>query len=167
MKRSEKCAASELFAVLYPSLAGWCRRLVDDDDTAHEIASEAFARLWARWSSVEEPRGFLYVTAANLVRDQWRRLERERRAMRHVTAQAALDALHQGERAESVVPVRLLVQSLPERLRTPVLLYYYADLPIREVALQMGRKEGTVRADLHAARELLRARLGGHLDHTH
>ncbi|WP_042424988.1 RNA polymerase sigma factor [Streptacidiphilus anmyonensis] len=167
MKRSEKSAASELFAALYPSLAGWCRRLVDDDDTAHEIAAEAFARLWARWSSVEEPRGFLYVTAANLVRDQWRRLERERRAMRHVTAQVALDAARHGESAVAAVPVRLLVQSLPERLRTPVLLYYYADLPIREVALQMGRKEGTVRADLHAARELLRARLGGHLDHTH
>jgi RNA polymerase sigma-70 factor (ECF subfamily) len=167
LKRSEKCAASELFAALYPSLAGWCRHLVDDDDTAHEVASEAFARLWARWSAVEEPRGFLYVTAANLIRDHWRRLERERRAMRHVTAQAALDAVRHGESVEATVPVRLLVQSLPERLRTPVLLYYYADLPIREVALQMGRKEGTVRADLHAARELLRARIGGHLDHTH
>ncbi|RAG83577.1 RNA polymerase subunit sigma-24 [Streptacidiphilus pinicola] len=167
MKRSKQSAASELFAALYPSLAGWCRRLVDDDGTAHEIASEAFARLWARWAAVEEPRAFLYVTAANLVRDQWRKLERERRAMRQVTAQAALDADRHGESAEAAVPVRLLVQSLPERLRTPVLLYYYADLPIREVALHMGRKEGTVRADLHAARELLRARLGGHLDHTH
>ncbi|MEZ0068900.1 RNA polymerase sigma-70 factor (ECF subfamily) [Streptacidiphilus sp. MAP12-20] len=167
MKRSQESAASELFAALYPSLAGWCRRLVDDDGTAHEIASEAFARLWARWAAVEEPRGFLYVTAANLVRDHWRKLERERRAMRQVTTQAVLDAGRHGESAEAAVPVRLLVQSLPERLRTPVLLYYYADLPVREVSLLMGRREGTVKADLHAARELLRARLGGHLDHTH
>ena len=152
LKQSQDRAASELFAALYPSLAGWCRRLVDDDGTAHDIASEAFTRLWARWTTVEEPRGFLYVTAANLVRDHWRKLERERRAMRHATTQAALDAGRQADSADTTVPVRLLVQSLPARLRTTVLLYYYADLPIREVSLLMGRKEGTVKADLHAAR---------------
>ncbi|MEZ0093550.1 RNA polymerase sigma factor [Streptacidiphilus sp. EB129] len=164
MSRSQERAASELFAALYPSLAGWCRRLVDDDGTAHEIAAEAFTRLWARWTKVQEPRGFLYVTAANLVRDHWRKLERERRAMRRATTEAVVGL--QGEPHDASVSVRLLVQSLPERLRTPVLLYYYADLPVREVSELMGRKEGTVKADLHAARELLRSKLGGHLDRT-
>ncbi|MCL8010955.1 RNA polymerase sigma factor [Streptomyces sp. AS02] len=165
MKRSRDKAASELFAALYPRLAGWCRRLVDDDETAHEIASEAFTRLWARWSRVEEPRGFLYVTAANLVRDHWRKLERERKAMRRVTAEAEVNS--RTEQADPPDPsVRLLVQSLPERLRTPILLHYYADMPIREVSVLTGRKEGTVKADLHAARELLRAHLRRSLDHT-
>ncbi|MBQ1089308.1 MULTISPECIES: RNA polymerase sigma factor [Streptomyces] len=162
MKRSREKAASELFAALYPRLAGWCRRLVDDDETAHEIASEAFTRLWARWSSVSEPRGFLYVTAANIVRDHWRKLERERRAVHRVTTEAALTP--QPEQADP--SVRLLVQSLPERLRVPILLHYYADMPIREVSALTGRKEGTVKADLHAARELLRAHLRRSLDHS-
>ncbi|MGW0855944.1 RNA polymerase sigma factor [Streptomyces sp. NPDC002690] len=155
-------AASELFAVLYPRLAGWCRRLVDDDGTAHEIASEAFTRLWARWTSVDEPRGYLYVTAANLVRDHWRSLERERKAVRRVVAEEVV-----GGHAEQADPsVRMLVQSLPERLRVPILLHYYADMPIREVSVLTGRKEGTIKADLHAARELLRAHLRRSLDHT-
>ncbi len=162
MKRSRDRAASELFAALYPRLAGWCRRLVDDDETAHEIASEAFTRLWARWTSVEEPRGFLYVTAANLVRDHWRKLERERRAVRRVTAEVVVRP--HPEQADP--SVRLLVQSLPERLRVPILLHYYADMPIREVSAATGRKEGTVKADLHAARELLRVHLRRSLDHT-
>ena len=157
MRRSDEREAAELFAALYPRLAGWCRRLVDDDGTAHEIASEAFTRLWARWTKVEEPRGFLYVTAANLVRDHWRKLERERRAMRRATTEEIVKQ----QRAEAGDPsVRLLVQALPQRLRTPVLLYYYADLPVREVSALMGRNEGTVKADLHAAREMLRAKLG-------
>ncbi|WEH40637.1 RNA polymerase sigma factor [Streptomyces sp. AM 2-1-1] len=155
-------AASELFAVLYPRLAGWCRRLVDDDGTAHEIASEAFTRLWARWTSVEEPGGFLYVTAANLVRDHWRKLERERRAVRRVVTETAVV----GHAEQADPSVRMLVQSLPERLRVPILLHYYADMPIREVSALTGRKEGTVKADLHAARELLRAHLRRSLDHT-
>ncbi|MFI1564544.1 RNA polymerase sigma factor [Streptomyces sp. NPDC020490] len=162
MKRSRERAASELFAALYPRLAGWCRRLVDDDETAHEIASEAFTRLWSRWTAVAEPQGFLYVTAANLVRDHWRKLERERRAVRRATVEAAVRPP-----AEPADPsVRLLVQSLPDRLRVPILLHYYADMPIREVAVLTGRKEGTVKADLHTARELLRAHLRRSLDHT-
>ncbi|MEU2285730.1 RNA polymerase sigma factor [Streptomyces sp. NPDC013178] len=162
MKRSRERAAAELFAALYPRLAGWCRRLVDDDETAHEIASEAFTRLWARWTAVTEPRGFLYVTAANLVRDHWRRTERERNAVRRATVEAAVNPP-----AEPADPsVRLLVQSLPERLRVPILLHYYADMPIREVSVLTGRREGTVKADLHAARELLRAHLRRSLDHT-
>ena len=162
MKRSREQAASELFAALYPRLAGWCRRLVDDDETAHEIASEAFTRLWARWTSVAEPRGFLYVTAANIVRDHWRRLERERKAVHRVTTETAV----RPHTEPSGPSVRLLVQSLPERLRVPILLHYYADMPVREVAAVTGRKEGTVKADLHAARELLRAHLRRSLDHT-
>ena len=158
-------AASDLFTDLYPGLAGWCRRLVDDDGTAHEIASEAFTRLWGHWTAVREPRGFLYVTAANLVRDHWRKLDRERRAIRQVTAEAEL--AHHQEGPDASISVRMLVRSLPERLRTPVLLYYYADLPIREIAQLTRRKEGTVKSDLHAARELLRAGLGGYLDHAH
>ncbi|MDQ0950494.1 RNA polymerase sigma-70 factor (ECF subfamily) [Streptomyces phaeochromogenes] len=162
MKRSREKAASELFAALYPRLAGWCRRLVDDDETAHEIASEAFTRLWARWTNVAEPRGFLYVTAANLVRDHWRKMERERRAVRRAGDEVAVRP--QNEQADP--SVRLLVQALPERLRVPILLHYYADMPIREVSALTGRKEGTVKSDLHAAREMLRAHLRRSVDHT-
>src|ERR1700685_4145522 len=84
-------AAEELFKNTYPKLAGWVRRLVDDEDTAHEIAAEAFVRLLSRWTKVESPQSYLYMIATNLVRDHWRKAERERRAMRSVTAATALD----------------------------------------------------------------------------
>src|SRR5271155_2789519 len=84
-------AAEELFRTAYPKLAGWVRRLVDDDDTAHEIAAEAFVRLLARWTKVDSPQSYLYMIATNLVRDHWRKAERERRAIRSVTVATALD----------------------------------------------------------------------------
>ena len=76
-----------------PGWPGWVRRLVDDDDTAHEIAAEAFARLLARWTRVDNPQSYLYMIATNLIRDHWRKAERERRALRSVTAGADLDAV--------------------------------------------------------------------------
>jgi RNA polymerase sigma-70 factor (ECF subfamily) len=86
----------QLFRAAYPKLAGWVRRLVVDDDTAHEIASEAFVRLLSRWPRPGNPQSYLYRIAANLVKDHWRKTERERRAMRRVTAGAAPEAVNAG-----------------------------------------------------------------------
>src|ERR1700758_1689963 len=149
--------AEQLFAAHYPKLAGWVRRLVDDDDTAHEIASEAFVRLLSRWTRVDSPQSYLYMIATNLIRDHWRKAERERRAIRSVTAGAALD-----EVAYPVqdVDVRNLIASLPPRLRDPFLLHYYGGFGIREVATLLHRPEGTIKADLFAARARLRSVLG-------
>jgi RNA polymerase sigma-70 factor, ECF subfamily len=150
-------AAEELFRGVYPKLAGWVRRLVDDDDTAHEIASEAFVRLLARWTRVDSPQSYLYMIATNLIRDHWRKAERERRAMRSVTAGAARD---EGAYPVQDVDVRNLIASLPPRLRDPFLLHYYGGFGIREVATLLRRPEGTIKADLFAARARLKTLLG-------
>src|SRR5260370_32835124 len=119
-------AAAELFKGVYPKLAGWIRRLVDDDDTAHEIASEAFVRLLSRWTRVESPQSYLYMIATNLVRDHWRKTERERRAIRRVTPGAAPDPVAQPvQDAEGPA----LIPPLPPRLRDPFLLHYYGGFP--------------------------------------
>src|ERR1700684_4152168 len=147
----------ELFRGTYPKLAGWVRRLVDDDDTAHEIASEAFVRLLGRWTKVDNPQSYLYMIATNLVRDHWRKTERERRAIRSVTAGAAVEEV---TFPVQDVDVRDLIASLPARLRDPFLLHYYAGFPVREVAALLHRPEGTIKADLFAARARLKTALG-------
>ncbi|HEV2371589.1 MAG TPA: RNA polymerase sigma factor [Streptosporangiaceae bacterium] len=153
----DRLAAEELFMATYPRLAGWVRRLVDDDETAHEIASEAFTRLLARWSSLDNPQSYLYMIATNLVRDHWRKTGRERRALRTVGAAGPDDQVHHPAQD---VDVRALIQSLPDRLRQPFLLYHYAGFPVREIANLLGRPEGTIKADLHQARARLRAAMG-------
>ena len=150
-------AAEELFKGVYPKLAGWVRRLVDDDDTAHEIASEAFVRLLSRWTRVDSPQSYLYMIATNLVRDHWRKTERERRAIRSVTAGATADPVAYPDQD---VDVRNLIASLPRRLRDPFLLHYYGGFGIREVAALLRRPEGTIKADLFAARAKLKTALG-------
>jgi RNA polymerase sigma-70 factor, ECF subfamily len=155
--RARPANADELFRTTYPKLAGWVRRLVDDDDTAHEIASEAFVRLLSRWTKVDSPQSYVYMIATNLVRDHWRKTERERRAMRSYTAGADLEAVtHPGQD----VDVRNLIETLPAKLRDPFLLHYYAGFAIREVATLLHRPEGTIKADLFAARAKLKTALG-------
>jgi RNA polymerase sigma-70 factor, ECF subfamily len=157
LRMSDQQAVEDLFNACYPRLAGWVRRLVDDDETAHEIASEAFTRLLARWTGLDNPQSYLYVIATNLIRDHWRKAGRERQAIRVLSTAGAADPVY---RPAEDVDVRALIQALPERLRTPFLLHYYGGFPIKEVAGMVGRPEGTIKADLYQARARLKTALG-------
>jgi RNA polymerase sigma-70 factor, ECF subfamily len=141
--------AELLFTRVYPMLAGWVRRLVDDDDTAHDIASEAFVRLLSRSARVDRPQQYLYVIAVNLIRDHWRKTRRERWAFARACAGGAAGAVVDPVQD---VEVRQLIGSLPVRLREPFLLHYYGGLRICDVAALLCRPEGTLKAALFAAR---------------
>ena len=157
LRTSDHQAVEEFFNACYPRLAGWVRRLVDDDDTAHEIASEAFARLLSRWSGVDNPQSYVYMIATNLVRDHWRKSGRERTAMRVMTAAGAAELTYQPAQD---VDVRALIAALPDRLRSAFLLHYYGGFGVKEVAAMLGRPEGTIKADLFNARARLKAAVG-------
>jgi RNA polymerase sigma-70 factor (ECF subfamily) len=144
----------DLFTATYPTLAGWVRRLVEDDETAHEIASEAFTRLMSHWSTPDDPHAYLYKIATNLIRDHWQRTRRTRSALRSMAAGLRDE---QVPAPDSGLRLRDLLEPLPEHQRTAVLLHYLAGLPIRDVALVVDRPVGTVKSDLHLARVRLRA----------
>jgi RNA polymerase sigma-70 factor, ECF subfamily len=147
-------AALALWNEHYAPLAGWCAALVGDRDAAHDIAAEAFARLLSKWITVHDPKGYLYVTATNLVRDRWRREQRDRKL------QARLEETTPVSTPACDPWLRDLVERLPERLRKPVLLHYYADMSVAEVAAALHKPEGTIKRMLYDAR----ARLAGWLE---
>jgi RNA polymerase sigma-70 factor (ECF subfamily) len=152
---AREAAAAALFSAVYPRLAGWCRTLVRSDETAHEIAAEAFTRLWSRWAAVKTPVPYLYSVASNLIRQQWRHEDRERRALSRI----ATDAREPAPAADQDTALTHLVRALPTRQRIPVLLHYYAGFSIDEIARTLHRRPGTVKSDLYNARQALRAEL--------
>ena len=141
--------ARQLWDLHYAQLAGWCAALVGDREAAHDIASEAFTRLLAKWIGVRDPRGFLYVTATNLARDRWRGEQRDRRL------NARLKIVTPTSAPASDPWLRDLVERLPDRMRAPVLLHYYADMSIAEVAIALHRPQGTIKRTLSDARNRL------------
>ena len=140
-------------------LVGWTTKLVGDPDLAHDFATEAFVKLLRHWSSVREPRAWLYVTVANLVRDHWRKRGHEAMAYeRHEAGARQNTAQSDGDLATNLT-VRAAVMALPDRLRMPVLLHYFADLPVTQVANHLGKSEGTIKRDLYDARAIMAVRL--------
>jgi RNA polymerase sigma-70 factor (ECF subfamily) len=144
---------TETFRQEFPRLAGYCMGLVADRDLAGDLAQEALARTWGRWTAIRDPHAYAYLVATNLARRAWR--DRGRRTA--VTVRLASDM------GAPVLPVDGsmldLIARLPEKLRVPVLLHYYADLPAERVARILRRPAGTIRQRWHEARRLLASML--------
>ena len=150
----DEAAFAELYRQHFGPLSGYALALTGDRGTAVDVAQEAFTRLYVRFRRVRDPRAWLFFVATNLSRDHWRRSTRDRdltSALTPLTARA--DPAHDPW-------LRDLVERLPERLRTAVLLHYYADLPVEEVARLTHRPLGTVKRRLHEARGLLADSIG-------
>lgn len=147
----------QVYLAHFGRLAGWATSLVGDRDLGHDVATEAFVRLLRHWADVEEPRPWLYATVANLVRDHWRKRGRESSAYERFQSGGGTqpDVAPPGPDAENTLDVRAAVAGLPDRLRSVVLLYYYADLTVGQVARELGKSEGAVKRDLYDARALL------------
>ena len=56
--------------------------------------------------------------------------------------------------------VRAAIDALPEKFRLAIILHYYNDLDIKKTAEILKIPEGTVKYNLHKAREILKERLG-------
>lgn len=143
--------AAEEFAVVFrrefPRLAAYCAGLVGDRDLGADLAQEALARTWSRWTKVSDPRAYSYLVATNLARRHWKQQARHRQALPRLSADPAV--------SDAGGEVRDLVDRLPERLRRATVLHYYADLPVDQVARLLHRPSGTIRQRLHHARRLL------------
>jgi RNA polymerase sigma-70 factor (ECF subfamily) len=134
--------------------SGVCRALtlaLGDRAAAEEATQEAFVKAWLRWrrvSAMERPAGWVYVVAVRHALRSRRALERRPVAERDA---AAVDV-----DVDEQLDALALLERLAPRQRLAVVLRYYADLPLDDVAEAMACSVGTVKSTLHTALERLR-----------
>ena len=119
-----------------------------------DAVSEAIARAWEKRETLRDEALFSTWMTRILIRvcvDIQRRQKR-------MTPVDTLPETPTGE--DSCAALREAVDSLPQKLRTMVVLYYMEGYEVLEVARIMGTTKGAVCAGLSRAREKLRAMLG-------
>lgn len=129
----------------YPRLARAMFAYTGDREVGYELAQEAMTRAWSHWARVaqlENPAAWTCRVATNLANSTWRRMRLSRRV-----------SIYRGTEevsAEPDVGVRLAVPravaELPRRQRTAIVLRYFSDLPVEDVARLMDCRPGTVTA---------------------
>jgi RNA polymerase sigma-70 factor (sigma-E family) len=127
----------------YVSVVRTAYLITGDREEAVDLAQEAFARAYERWRSVsrmDRPGGWLQRVVANLA-ISWRR----QRRFRADVGAGEVDAVVADEEASDLDLLEAL-RALTPGQRAAIVLRYYADQPVEEVARALGKRPGTVRA---------------------
>lgn len=102
----------------------------------------------------ERLRAWLMTVTVNKCRDYLRSARRSR-------AVPLADLPAPPDNADEVLEVRAALEKLPPKLRVPVYLFYYEQLPTKQIAQILHLSDAAVRSRLHDARKRLRDLLGG------
>jgi RNA polymerase sigma-70 factor (ECF subfamily) len=156
-------------------LCNYLVRQLENESDAADIAQETFVRVYhnrARFDPAQKFSTWLYTIATNLVRDRfrWRNrhpqisLDGERKeagAMLDALPDPAASPSDQMAAEECAVEVRKAIESLPDDLRSPLILSEYEGLSHAEIGSVLNCTPKAIETRLYRARNHLRKRLAG------
>lgn len=122
-----------------------------DAEIASDAVAEAYAQVLHRGSAVRDPQAWT-----------WRAAFRIASGALKARRVAAVAPVQPGDYSDRYADPDLLdaLRRLPEGQRAAVVLFYYADLPISQIAQRLGSNGLAVRANLSRGRRRLRQLLG-------
>jgi RNA polymerase sigma-70 factor (ECF subfamily) len=138
-------------------------RFCRDRGRAEEMAQDAFVRAYralATWRQDAAFSTWLFALSMNVYRSHLRRVPPPA-----LSLDAVAEPVRPGgqrddlERADRDATIRAAVQTLPPRYRDAMTLFYFQDMDIASAARTLGVAEGTLKARLFRARDLLRRKL--------
>jgi RNA polymerase sigma factor (sigma-70 family) len=124
---------------------------------AEDIAQDAFLRAFDHWERIQHPSAWVRKVAVRRAGRTVRRRLLEARALARLVAGRGPAVAELPERDAEVWRA---VRALPRRQAQVVALRYVADASVAEIARTLDLAEGTVKAQLHRARQSLAVRLG-------
>ena len=121
-----------------------------DREVASEAVAEAFAQAIRRGGGVRDPRAWVWRTGFRIAAGELKRRSRW------------VHALPEGRYEDPGIDdeLRAALGRLPDRQRAAVVLHYYADASVREIAARTGMSTLAVRANLSRGRRRLKELLG-------
>jgi RNA polymerase sigma factor (sigma-70 family) len=138
-------AADESFGAFYGDrfapLSRLAFLLTGSSDAADEIAQEACEQVLRRWDDIDHPRAYARRAVISGARSWGRR--------RTVRESAPSERERFAELDGDAIAVRLALADLPERQREVLVLRFYADLKVDDIAVEVGARPGTVKSLIH------------------
>lgn len=163
VRRGDRSAYGELVRRYEKKLLRTIYRMVGDIETAEDLAQEAFHKAYDRLDQFDSSKRFgpwLFQIGVNRAID-WLRKYRKRRQVRlsEMSDEGAPYEIEDADPRPSVElsqEVQHVLQQIPLKYRTVLMLRDLEGFPSSEVAAVLGRKEPTIRWRLLRAREMFR-----------
>lgn len=149
---------TEFVHATWPSLYRTAYLMLGEHQLAEDLVQTALAKTYASWHRVRDPGAapaYARVVLANTAASWFRKRSWRNEHPSEVLPETA------GEHDPSDRPAVIdALRSLAPRQRAVVVLRYYDDLPVRDVARALGISEGTVKSQTADALGRLRQQLG-------
>ena len=125
--------------------------ITGNKQTAEDVVQESFILLFRTLDRLKSPKAFGSYFYRIITRTAWKLSAKDKKNIPTENTQIADGAFSPQNYAELYEAVK----ALDVKLRTTVVLFYFNDLSVKDIAKITGTLEGTVKSRLHTAREKL------------
>lgn len=141
-RATRRDALLRLYDAEHDGMVRLAHLLTGSAPTAEDVVQEAFVRVFERLDAVDEPGAYLRRTVVNLSRDHHRRRDVAERWQRRqppspLGLEPELDETWQA------------LTALPEAQRTALVLRFYVDMKVADIAAVLDLPTGTVKSQIH------------------
>jgi len=165
-QRGEEDACDELFKAVGKKALWTAYLMAGCMDIAEDIIQEAFFECFRCIKNLQNPQLFPAWFKRILVRTCRRIIQKEKRKLTvsfdddvSEALASSCDDFEKVEMDQTSLTIRKAVNGLNPEMRMTVILYYYDDMTIREIAQAMNCFQGTVKSRLYYAKKVLEKEL--------
>ena len=167
-------AFSPLVAKYHPCIYTHIHKRVRDVEIAKDLTQETWLKAFRAINTFRGESGFyswLYRIAENVITDFFRKRKVDTEPL-HLIDECRITETdpcpsHAVERAELREHLQKALTALTPIRRHVFLLYYHHELPIKAIAAEIGRSEGTIKSHLRNARLQLQEFLIPYMENQH
>ena len=157
MKSGDESAIDEFVKKYYPAILKYSFFHVNDQSKAEDITQDTFERFFRSFPDYRhygKAKNYLYVIAGNLCKNTYRKRKEE--PLESVPDQSVWPL----DRVIDSLVLEQALRQLPEEMRDVLILHYYQDLKLKEIAKIQEIGLPLVKYRIKAAKERLREILG-------
>lgn len=136
IKQGEEDAFDEFVRKYYKEILSYCHYHCPDHGYAEDFAQETFVRFFRNISSYSfqgKTKNYLYTIAGNLCRDYYKK--KQEIPVEETEFERTLEPeTNQMEHVLDKLTIEWAIQQLPEELKEVVVLYYFQELKLAEIA---------------------------------
>lgn len=148
-------AFTRLFRQLEPQLYRLAKTILLKDEDCADALQETTLKVYKGLANLKQPKFFKTWVIRILINEcnQLLRMRERTIAVAEIPEEPVDSYVHFED--SGIVDLQSFINQLDESLRLAIVLFYYDDLSIKQIADVLDISEGAVRARLHRARRLL------------
>ncbi len=162
MKQGEEDAFDKFIRKYYEEIFNYCRYHCFDAEYAKDLTQETFLKFFTNlpeYRCMGKTKNYLYTIAGNLCKNYYKK-KKELPVEKHTLEQEASSSTNLLKNLENSIVVEAALRELPEEQRDVVILYYFQELKLSEIADVLNLGLPLVKYRLRCAKKKLEQFIG-------